>query len=319
MYIELVRRVVEEAVEAYIRDTQQPLDEVLEQIAGHIEATSLEYRKDDPTIRYEDPLCRLGYLYMNAAVNATIFEKVLNNSDELKRVIDKARRGTLNVCSMGGGPGTELLGIAKYFLSSKDVTYPRKITFTVIDNILEWSDTWHHLADAVEEEFDSSLHQEGIETPVIAPTFIPLNVFDSSSYKRITYQCNKVDIVIFNYLFSENKTTLAEAHQALKRLAQITPDECTFVVIDRLEYNTQFNSEVLNLFESTFGVDIDTHKLGGVLDSDEQISEMGEMLTATLRRKPRVKFFTAQSYSPTVSWFVVMRKGGANDDHFGEL
>ena len=308
MYIELVRRIVEEATESHARATELPTDDVLGEISTYIDATSREYRKDEPAIRYADPLCRLGYLYMHAAANATLFERVLNMSDALQGVIEEASQGTLNVFSMGGGPGTELLGLAKHYLSGKTAVYPRRITFTVIDSVLEWSDSWHRLADAVEEEFQLALNQDGIETPVISPTFVELDVFDSSSYQRISYQCQKVDIVVLNYLFSENKTTLDQAQEALSQLAQITPDECTFVVIDRLEYGTQFNKEVVNLFEVALGVHIESHKLGGVLDQDEQICEMGEMLTATLKRKPRTKFFTDPYRNPTVSWFVVKRK-----------
>ena len=133
-----------------------------------------------------------------------------------------------------------------------------------------------------------------------------MNVFDNSSYQRISYQCEKADIVVFNYLFSENKTSLDEAKQALDRLAQITPHGCKFVVIDRLEYT--FRNEVVDIFKSVFDVEIDCQELGGTLDTDEQTSEMGEMLTSTLKRTPRVKFFNSQSYSPTVFWFVVKKE-----------
>ena len=308
MYIELVRRVIEEAVELHAANSQKPIDEVLETINDHIAATSREYRSDEPDIHYDDSLCRLGYLYMNAPVNATLFERVLIESDQLGQKIQDASQGVLNICSMGGGPGTELLGIVKNFLRRPDMVPPRKIGFTVIDNVPEWADTWTQLADASEDKLRSSLVYDGIEPPTIAPMFLPFDVLDSASYRNLVAQFKKIDIVVFNYLFSENKTKLEEAQQALEHLAQITPNDCAFVVIDRLENNRQFTNEVVRLFESAFGVEIGFQTLGGSLDGDEQTSEMGEMLTATLKRTPRTSFFTNQLRSPTVFWFVVKRE-----------
>ena len=97
---------------------------------------------------------------------------------------------------------------------------------------------------------------DGIEPPTIAPMFLPFDVLDSASYRNLVAQFKKIDIVVFNYLFSENKTKLEEAQQALEHLAQITPNDCAFVVIDRLENNPQFTNEVVRLFESAFGVEI---------------------------------------------------------------
>ena len=308
MYIELVRRVMEDAIALHVVETQRPDDEVLREIADHIDATSREHRRDEPEIRYDDPLCRLGYLYTHAAANATLFEKVLGLSDDLGGKIDGASQEALNVCSLGGGPGTELLGLAKYLLGFPDIAPPRKISFTVIDNVLEWAETWRQLADAVEDEFRSSLGQDGIEPPAIAPMFLPLNVLEASSYRSFGYQFKNADIVVFNYLFSENKTRLANVGQALEQLAQITSDDCVFVVIDRLEHDPRFSNEVASLFQSAFGVEVTCRRLGGTLDRDEQTSEMGEMLISTLKRTPRVKFFTDIYRDPTVFWFVVKRR-----------
>ena len=308
MYIELVRRVMKDAIALHVVETRRPNDEVLREITEHIDATSREHRMDEPAIRYDDPLCRLGYLYTHAAANATLFEKVLGHSDELRGKLDGASEGALNVCSLGGGPGTELLGLAKYLLRFSDIAPPRKISFTVIDNVLEWAETWRRLADAVEDEFRSSLGQDGIEPPAIAPMFLPLNVLEASVYRSFGYQFKNADMVVFNYLFSENKTRLACARQALEQLAKITSDDCAFVVIDRLEHDPRFTDDVVGLFQDAFGVEVTYRKLGGTLDGDEQTSEMGEMLISTLKRTPRVKFFTDIYRDPTVFWFVIKRR-----------
>ena len=303
MYVQLVRRVIEEAVEDYAVAVKKPIEDVLAKVAEHIGNTAREHRRDEPQIEYNDPLCRLGYLYMHATANATLFEKVLVESGELRQTIRKATKGVLNVCSIGGGPGTELLGLSKYFVQ-RPGTAPHKIAFTVVDNVPEWADTWLQIAEAVEEEFQAA----GIEPLSIDKTFLPLDAFASSSYRNYAFQFKKADIVVCNYLFSENKDKLTTSQEAWSALHDIISKDCLFVTIDRRENNPQFQTEVKNLFESVFDAEITVQLQGTRLDNDEQTHEMGEMLTATLRRTPRVKFFTDQYRDPTVFWFVVKRQ-----------
>ncbi len=307
MYIELVRRVIEEAIALHVETSNQTTDEVLQKIRDHIESTSREYRSDEPEIQYDDPLCRLGYLYMHAAANATLFERVLMESDDLRETLRSAGDKTLNVCSMGGGPGTELLGVAKYFLKSWRRTPPRKITFSVFDAVPEWADTWLPLSDAVEEELETSLAENGLDAPTIAANFYPCDVLDPNSFRNIASYLRRADVVVFNYIFSENKTRLEEAQLALQHLSGMTPADCTFVAIDRLEGIGPFTGDVVRIFESVFDVEIGYETLGGVLDGDEQTSEMGEMLLETLKWRPRVKFFTDMYRDPTVFWLAVRR------------
>lgn len=303
MYIELVRRVIEEAIELHVSNSGKSWEEVLEEMNVHIEATSSEHRKVDPQIQYDDPLCRLGYLYMHAAANATLVERVMLNSEDFRLKISNASQGVLRICSMGGGPGTELLGLAKYLLYQPQLIPPRKIPFTVIDNVAEWADTWEQLAEATEEELRLACDQDGIEPPTVAHNFLPYDVFDSCSYRNHLVQFRKFDVVIFNYLFSENKNNLGQAREAIGELARVIGPECVVAVIDRRELNTSFVNDVVSIFESAFGIEIHCRELSGTLDADEQTSEMGAMLTNILKRTPRVKFFTHANRDPTVFWF----------------
>ena len=180
MYIEIIRRVLEEAICLYGESSRKSKGEVLKEINAHIERTSSEHWKDEPQIQYDDPLCRLGYLFMHATANATLFERVIEDSDVLRLKISNASQDVLNICSMGGGPGTELLGLAKYLVKRPELTPPRKISFSVIDNVSAWADTWTPLAEATEGELRSSLNRNGMELPTVAPMFLPHDVLGLS-------------------------------------------------------------------------------------------------------------------------------------------
>src|SRR5690606_25196920 len=129
--------------------------------------TATEHRRDEPAIDYDDALCRLGYLYRHAPANATLFEQVLLGSGELRGKIRDAAHNVLRIFAIGGGPGTELLGLAKYLLR-RQRSIPRKIRFTVLDNVPHWGETWEQLAEAVEDELRTSLAGDDLEPPTVA-------------------------------------------------------------------------------------------------------------------------------------------------------
>ena len=120
-----------------------------------------------------------------------------------------------------------------------------------------------------------------------------------------------VDILICNYLFSENKANLDIASQAVKRLINMTNPACVFAVIDRLESDTSFKNDVVNLFQSAFKSPIKDATLIGFMDGDEQKDVLGQDLLEVLG-SPRVDF-QGRTNGPTVFWFTVMRgpAGGA--------
>jgi hypothetical protein len=211
------------------------------------------------------------------------------------------------VCAVGGGPGTELLGLAK-FLLRRQVGFPKKMTFTVLDNVPQWAESWQQIADAVEEELQSATNEhESKICPSIVPAFLPLDVLKADSYKSYSYQFGNSQVIIFNYLFSESKTRLADAKGAVARLLEIAPKGCVFVVIDRLENNPKFKDDVVTIFKDVFKKVVTVHNIGATLDSDEQTSDMGKLFNQMLGC-PRVKFFTDLYRSPTVFWFTMVKE-----------
>lgn len=238
------------------------VSEVLTAIRTHIDATAKEHQKDEPDIKYEDPLCRLGYLYRHATANATLFELVLRESGELRSVIRQSTDQRLNMCAVGGGPGTELLGLAKYLLRRPGFIekyllrrrrFPKKITFTLLDSVPQWAETWQQLADAVEAELQRATEESSSKTcPSIVPAFLPLDVLRAESYNSYAYQFGGSQVMIFNYLFSESKTRLTEGKAAVNRLHAMAPKGCVFVVIDRLENNPKFKDDVVAIFRGVF-------------------------------------------------------------------
>lgn len=134
-----------------------------------------------------------------------------------------------------------------------------------------------------------------------------MDVLKAESYTSYAYQFSGFQIVIFNCLFSENKTRLTEAKCAVARLHALAPKGCVFLVIDRLENNPAFKDGVVAFCNEIFKKEVSVHTLNGTLDRDEQTSAMGELFNSMLGN-PRVKFFTDGYRSPTVFWFTAVKE-----------
>ena len=305
MYCSIVGNLIEESVATYASLTQQEKPHIISEIDSHVRSTSAAYWDITPDIPYNNPLCRLAYLFMYVPINATIFEKVIADSAELQQTLVQASGGVFRVCAMGGGPGTELLGIAKYLLTASSLKPPSRLSFAVVDRFLQWSDTWQHMADAVQAEFGSSPSITGSDVPMIDRAFLPMNIFDPSSYQDMTYQFQNADLMVFNYLFSENKPllTTTSAAQAMQRLASIAQPNCLFVVIDRNERSVVDGA--VNLFQEALAVGVDVQTISDQFDPDEQQADMGELAQA-FSKSPRKTFYSYNG-NPTVFWFAVKR------------
>ncbi|HYD16065.1 MAG TPA: hypothetical protein VEA77_06660 [Hyphomicrobium sp.] len=297
MYMTLVRKLVELSVEKYAEQNDLTKGQVLEKIREQIDATSAQHFQPKPNINYKSTLCRVGYLYRHGPAQATLFERTLRGSSLLQAKVRKAYGDNLNVVAVGGGPGTELLGLGKYLLDHEP-KHPRRINFAVLDIIPHWAETWKMMAREVEATLERRLRNTGNRVPAIAPMFHPLDVVDPDSYDDYDFLFDDADIVVFNYIFSENKTQLDSARRAVRHIWRKVPKGCVFVVIDRLEQNTTFQSDVENLIKAATGGVVPTIKTIG--DTIDEAADMGS-LTRTLLN-PRMKFFTPTYRNPTVFW-----------------
>lgn len=303
MYMEIIREVVIDAVRLNASETGRTVPEVLSEIRQHIDDTQAQHHRGNPSINYENPLCRIGYVYRHVAANATLCERALRQSNALLPA-SRFHEGPINICALGGGPGTELLAIAKLLTNSQDFM-PSDITFTLFDCVSHWAETWQQMAELAETKIAESLNGTTTHFPRIKPQFIGFDALSLPTYHNYTRDVRRADVIVFNYLFSENKERLNEARATVQRLAELAPTECTFVVIDRLEYQTSFRDDVVELFRTVFGRGFPVYTENGSIDWDEDKTALGQELLDALRL-PRLKFYTI-ARDPTVFWFAVRR------------
>jgi hypothetical protein len=94
-----------------------------------------------PPIDYSDPLKRFAYIYKYTVAHADYIMQLIDNSKELGSLFDRKH---VEVACLGGGPGSDLLGVLKYMIQagSKDTC----LTCYIFDKERAWGDSWSDVA-----------------------------------------------------------------------------------------------------------------------------------------------------------------------------
>jgi hypothetical protein len=107
--------------------------------------------------------------------------QVVNYSRHLRAALGE---DTVTVSCVGGGPGSDVLGLLKYFLANKK---PQKIIFFILDKEAAWGETWADLDATVSQELKTSR------------TYLPIDVTNPSSYKNFVkpFRANVFTLIYF--------------------------------------------------------------------------------------------------------------------------
>lgn len=132
-----------------------------------------------------------------------------------------------------------------------------------------------------------------------------MNVVDPTSYKEYAWLFEKADLMVFNYLISENKVRLPNFVGALSEMLQRTPSGCCFTVIDRLERKTSFRIDITNILRE-LGLDIcGEYEIDGVMTDSQAVLE--DYIHRFNQRSPRRWFQNSKDRTPTVFAIIALK------------
>lgn len=203
-----------------------------------IRENSDRWRQDDPNINYNDPFSRMAYLYMNVAAHAALVERALSSFPEPGALLQAkiATGEELRICALGGGPGSELLGLVRYIEGLRITGRVAYLDFALIDRVKEWNESWHALKAGVDTYLRSAYGDDRGRWPVaISRSFLPLDVTSASEFDSFATRFQGVDIFVVCYLVSEVKASAAEFEKVLDLLMQRTTTGALIIFIDRDE------------------------------------------------------------------------------------
>ncbi len=165
---------------------QQNLDAFIgEQLA----ALSANYANaaTSPSVNFSDPRLRAAYVFQYVAAHSRYLARILHFAAAASggRLFNG---DVINVACLGGGPGTDALGVLKYLRESHTEPMPQSVQCCVFDREPTWNENWGVIAQHA--------------GPPLSPYFQPLDVTQPLP-NAVVQQLASVQLITISYLISE--------------------------------------------------------------------------------------------------------------------
>jgi hypothetical protein len=234
-FFTILRPVLEKRIEYVAVHGKLTKEQVHQLILEEANRNHAEWFSNDvPNLNYNTPACRLAYLYIVAAANATTFKWILKNDPDLNQhVIRIAKeKRELHVCAFGAGPGTELMAFAKFF-DEEQLGHAVQMEFQLLDIEQAWQDSWYGIRDAIKEHFRST-YGPGFERWPMIPSgnFTAQDVTDVARMEGLGDIWSH-DVFVINFLLSELFHDDPGFRAFMTAVASRAPVGSRFVFIER--------------------------------------------------------------------------------------
>ncbi len=186
---ELVKKTLEELYEEGLQEYGTKLDETIKKRMSYLSQKYADLTNKTRTpIDYRDPATRFAY----------VFKYVASHGDYLVQTLQAARSAlgedlfkskTLRLSCIGGGPGSDVVGVLKY-LSTYQSEPPETLTCYLLDGEQAWADTWTEVGESLESDCAVNVN------------FQKLDVKDPNSWSA-QKKFLKADIFTLSYFVSE--------------------------------------------------------------------------------------------------------------------
>jgi hypothetical protein len=179
--IQLLKPVLDDA---YARITGEARDKDAT-INAAIQYLKKEYvdLRDGNDIDYSPPAHRFAYVLRYITAHANIVVEVIKRPPELQALFE---REELEVASIGGGPGSEMVALQKYVAERNKKTV---LTFHLYDCDNSWGDTWNRVHKTVKLPVEAFL------------MFKHLDACDAATWKQDAL--NEADLITMVFFLSE--------------------------------------------------------------------------------------------------------------------
>ena len=167
---------------------------------------------DECKIDYANPVIRFAYIYRYVTAHADYVCSLIDSS-VLKKLFNEKK---LNISCIGGGPGSDLVGVLKYV--EKAGKKPA-LRFTLLDKEATWSESWCD----VDEKLSTSLHTN--------VNFQPFDVTDEKSWKPHRKYLNS-DLFTLIYFVSETYCLRKKAAKYYADLFENATSGAYFLYVD---------------------------------------------------------------------------------------
>ena len=233
-YFDIVGKAFGDWVDSITSEYAFSREDIKLHVKDFINRLQKEYRSNDvPDIPFSHQFIRWSYLCWATPPNALLFESVLKNDPDLQHFIGTLVQNhkRISVCCIGGGPGSEILGLAKW-TELQQLNLPQ-LDVLVTDKFPEWQENWEAVQRLINTTMreGSSPQSKGLQLQ-IRGRFTQVDAEDSLQAIRIE---GDFDIYIVSYLVSHifSGSKLFQFNKFMRQVVSLARPESKFIFIDR--------------------------------------------------------------------------------------
>lgn len=181
-------------------------------------------------VDYADPVTRFAYVFSYVAAHSSYVKQRLLSCPELCSLLKKDAE-PLRVACIGGGPGSEMLGLLQ---AAMQVKRKSPLSVWLLDREESWAETWGEIDERLEADFklSSSFRQADVTN---YKTFDNLQKAFSSN------------LFIFSFFLSEIYSFKESASEFFVELTKSMPEGALILYIDNSsEKFTMYAEEIFN-------------------------------------------------------------------------
>ncbi|MEG4214478.1 hypothetical protein QUA27_05405 [Microcoleus sp. Pol14C6] len=251
---QIIKSVLDEAY-AEIPGNEAEKDKV---IKDELEDLQKKYSKlsQECNINYSDPTTRFAYIYAYVTSHSNLVCSIIQQNTVLGNLFDNQK---VKVACIGGGPGSDFLGILKYLMTNKKSP---NIQFHLYDREKSWAESWSDVNDKVEDlEFR------------ISTSWLPLDVTKRDDWKsNIKYF--QSDLFTMIYFMSEVFSLRDSAEEYFAHLFDRAKIGSLFLFIDN---NSSHFYEWFDQLAANHKIDIlRSNETNMKVPFDEEKSDLGK-------------------------------------------
>lgn len=124
-------------------------------VQSRLKTLSNEYTSLTSAIRnpvdYSDPVTRFAYVFSYVGAHSSYIKQRLVSCKDLRALL--AQDSPLRVTCVGGGPGSEMLGLLQ---ACVDLNRKKQLTVWLLDREESWSETWAEIDTRLDSDFKIS-------------------------------------------------------------------------------------------------------------------------------------------------------------------
>ena len=243
---------------------------------------------EHPTIAYEDPLCRWAYVYAHVPVQANLLCRVVMECERQSESFGrKLTSENVSITVFGGGPGTQLLGLAIYSLDRAKYEPHEQIEVRVdvIDRVSAWVENVSWIKGEDSEIYSKQFGRRHDWPALFDVHTYPLNLSELNGFGNFTSLFRK-DVFVLNYIVSK-VSDLDGVLPIMRKMVTGCPVGAHFLFVDRSDGDPTNKIdtliEMLELEVGSGGRTVDN------MDTDEDKNEL-KLINEFLDRQPRIKW-----------------------------